>query len=59
VVPFDNNQAQRDFQMAKVKQKISDTFHSPKGAGHFARNRGLMSTFKKQSTHILTGLGLL
>lgn len=52
-IPFDNNLAERDLRMAKVKQKISGTFRSSSGAKAFTRIRGYVSTVRKQSKNAL------
>jgi transposase len=57
-VPFDNNLAERDIRMVKLKQKISGTFRSQNGASLFFRIRGYVSSAKKQGHNAFHALAL-
>jgi transposase len=46
-IPLTNNQGERDLRMAKLQQKISGGFRTPKGAEAFCKVRSYISTAAK------------
>ncbi|KJE26901.1 zinc-finger binding domain of transposase IS66 family protein [Geobacillus kaustophilus] len=58
-VPFDNNQAERDLRMVKVKENISGTFRQETFAQSFCIARSIVSTLTKHEKNVWDSLCLL
>ncbi len=55
-VPFTNNLAERDVRHVKIKQKVSTSFRTMRGAEIYARIEGFISTARKQNRNIFQEL---
>ena len=56
IVPFTNNQAERDIRPAKTKQKVAGCFRTNAGAETYARIQGFISTCRKHQLNVFNEL---
>ncbi len=56
IVPFSNNQAERDIRPLKTKQKVAGCFRTEQGADRYARIQGFISTCRKHQLNVFNEL---
>jgi hypothetical protein len=55
-VPFDNNLAEQDIRMGKVRDKISGAFRGSDGGADFFRLRSYISTARKNLVNVFDAI---
>ena len=55
-VPFTNNRAERDIRMAKVKQKVSGCFRTPRYAAAYCRISSYLQSMAQRDYNPLTAI---
>ena len=55
-IPFDNNLAERDVTMVKIKQKVPGAFRSQDGADTFCALRSYISTVRKHGHNVIDAM---
>jgi transposase len=56
LIPFTNNQAERDIRCLKTKQKAANSFRTLKGAQNYARIQSFVSTLRKHKMNVFHNL---